>query len=130
MPARDGRAPRRQCSRDTPPQPAWAQRERRRRDFFHEELEGGAASGICRDGGGCVRGTNGRICDRNWFQSVKNEATAFTAENFFVGFRAQFLKNMRQTAHAATAALPVAGFGHPRAVVALGNPRVHFATIF
>jgi len=37
---------------------------------------------------------------------------------------------MRQDAHAATAALPVAGFGHGGAVVALGDARVKFAQIF
>ena len=37
---------------------------------------------------------------------------------------------MRQDAHAATAALPVAGFGHGRAVVALGDARVKLAQIF
>src|SRR5260370_34472028 len=37
---------------------------------------------------------------------------------------------MRQDAHTAAAALPVAGFGHGRAAVALGNSRVKFAQIF
>ncbi len=37
---------------------------------------------------------------------------------------------MRQDAHAATAALPVARFGHGRAAVALGDARVKFAQIF
>ena len=37
---------------------------------------------------------------------------------------------MRQHAHAAAAALPIAGFGHGRAVVAFGNSRVEFAQIF
>ena len=37
---------------------------------------------------------------------------------------------MRKDAHAAPAALPVAGFGHGRAVVTLGDARVEFAQIF
>jgi hypothetical protein len=37
---------------------------------------------------------------------------------------------MRQDAHAAPAALPVAGFGHGRVIVALGDARVKLAQIF
>src|SRR5206468_10322299 len=128
--ARDCRATRRQCSRDAPPRPAWALWEPRRTNLFHGELAGGAASGICRSRRGCICGTNLGIRDRNRFQGVKNEAAAFAAENFFVGFRSQFLKNVWQDAHAAAAALPVASFGHSRAIVALGDARVKFAQIF
>src|SRR5260370_34850892 len=94
------------------------------------ELAGVEASGICRGRRGCVGRSNSRIRNRNWFQSVKDEAAAFAAENLFAGFRAQLLKNMRQDAHAAAAALPVARFGHSGAVVALGGARVKLAQIF
>src|SRR5260370_29396580 len=77
-----------------------------------------------------MRGARRGIGDGNWFQSVENEAAALAAENFFVGSRAQFLKNVRQDAHAAPAALPVSGFGQGRTVVALGDARVKFAQIF
>src|SRR5260370_35837926 len=77
-----------------------------------------------------IRGASSGIRDGNWFQSVENEAAALAAENFFVGFRAQFLKNVRQDAHAGRAALPVSGFGQGRTVVALGDARVKFAQIF
>ncbi len=72
----------------------------------------------------------GRIGNGNRLQRIENQAAAFAAVDFFIGFRAQLLQNVRQDAHAAPPALSVAGFGQGRAVVALGDARVKFSQIF
>ena len=91
---------------------------------------GGAASVIRRGGRGGIRGATRGIRHWNGFQSVQNEAAALAAVNLFAGFRAQLLENVRENAHAATTALSVAGLGHGRAVVALGNAPVKVAQFF
>src|SRR5205814_119186 len=104
--------------------------EPRRTNRFHAELAGGAPSGVCRSRRGSICGTRRGIRNRNRFQGVQDKSAALAAVNFFVGFRGHFLKNVRKDAHAAAAALAVAGFGHGRAVVSFGDARVQFAQIF
>jgi len=67
-----------------------------------------SASGICRSRRSGVCGTSARIRDGDWFKGVKDQAAAFAAEDFFVGFQAQLLNDVRQNAHAAAVALAIA----------------------
>src|SRR2546429_605272 len=61
---------------------------------------------------------------------MENEAAAFTAVDFFAGFRAQLLHDVRQDAQAAAAALIFAHLRQGRAAMAPGDARVEIAQIF
>src|ERR1700724_3850732 len=67
----------------------------------------------------------------NRFEGIKNQAAAFTAKNFVVvGFLHQQLQNVRQNAHAAAAALAVAGLCQSGAVVAFSDAVIKDTQIF
>ena len=66
---------------------------------------------------------------RDRFERVKNQAAGFAAINLFIGIAAKLLQSVRQHAHAAAAALPIAGFGEASTVVAFGDARIEFAQI-
>src|SRR5258708_31067520 len=78
---------------------------------------------------GVARGGS-RICRGNRFERVQNRSAAFAAKELVVGVLEKLLKNVRQDAHAAAAALAVAGFRERDAVVALANASVKNAQIF
>src|SRR5580704_6270616 len=83
------------------------------------------------DGGrsGALRAGSGART-RNGLQSVQDQATGLAAVNLFVGIASKLLQSMRQDTHAASAALPIAGFGEARAMMTFGDARVKFTKIF
>src|SRR5580704_238793 len=77
-----------------------------------------------------VSRASGRIGQRNRLQSVQDKAAGLAAVNLFIGIAAKLLQSVRQHAHAATAALSIAGFSEAGAVVAFGDARIKLAQIF
>src|SRR5271155_4151828 len=84
-------------------------------------MVGGGRSGALRAG---------RARNRNGLQSVQDQTTGLAAVNLFVGIASQLLQSMWQDTHAASAALPVAGFGEARAMMTFGDARIKFTHIF
>src|ERR1700738_4555708 len=67
---------------------------------------------------------------RDRLKRVENQAAAFAAKEFIVGILEELLKDVRQDAHAAAAALAVASVRERDAVMALGDAFVEIAQIF
>src|SRR6266849_9156375 len=76
-----------------------------------------------------MAGTGFRIGRGNRLERIENQAAAFAAKEFLVGVLQKLLKDVRQDAHAAAAALAVAGLRERDAVVAFGDARIEFAQI-
>src|SRR5580700_5913361 len=85
-------------------------------------MVGGGRSGALRAGS--------RARNRNGLQSVQDQTTGLAAVNLFVGIASKLLQSMWQDTHAASAALPIAGFGKARAMMTFGDAHVKFTQIF
>src|SRR4029077_5170835 len=81
-------------------------------------------------GGGGAAVAGFRIGRGDGFERIQNQAAAFAAKEFVVGVLDELLKDVRQDAHAAAAALAVARFGQRDSVVALGDAFVKNTQIF
>src|SRR5271163_2345137 len=130
-PDRDFRARRHQYLLDEPESRFFARQASPRRDRHRQReliLEG-VASGMVRSRRSGVPRAGGWIRQWDRLQCVQDQAAGFAAINLFVGIATKLLQSVRQYAHAAAAALPIAGFGEAGAMMPLCDARVEFAQI-